>query len=242
MFFPLDGFNQHDRHETLAVESGFYSGGLLLILPLSRSCNVIFYWVHNFLSASDARVTSWDKVGRLAFDSGKFDCALKTPTNTHHIAVIQRKTYVMVSTSRSSISTWHEWCGREVRSDDKRRIICTGKLFTTVINNPWHIITENLNPWTELYIDVRLINRVENTFFKLLCLQNPFTSKPSSLIIIKEHISKLRITLISPHVTRSCTWGRIAFMCAMCFFLCSWWTAWKCRATWGWEQKEKPVR
>ena len=86
VFLPLDGFNQYDRREVLAVESGFSSGGLLLTLALSLSCNLIFYWVHNFLLASDTRVTSEDQVGRLVFDSGKFDGALKkTPTNTHHM-------------------------------------------------------------------------------------------------------------------------------------------------------------
>ena len=126
----------------------------------------------------------------------------------------------MVSTLWPSISTWREWCRREVHLDDKRRIICPGKLFTTVINNPWHVITENLNPWTELCIDGCFINKAENTFFKLLCLQNPFTPRPSALIIIKKHISKLRITFISPlHVTQSCTLGRTAFVCNYVFFL-----------------------
>ena len=56
--------------------------------------------------------------------------------------------------------------------------------------------------------------------FKLLCLQNPFTPRPSALIIIKKHISKLRITFISPlHVTQSCTLGRTAFVCNYVFFL-----------------------
>lgn len=121
---------------------------------LRLSYNLIFYWVHNFLSVSDTRVTSWEKVGRAVFDSGKFDCALKNPNQHTPYAAIQRKTYFMVSTLWPWISTWHEWCGREVHWDDKMRIICTGKLFAIVINNPWHIITEKLNPWTELYMFV----------------------------------------------------------------------------------------
>lgn len=63
MFLPLDGFNQRDGHGALAVESGFYSSGLLLILALSLSCNLIFYRVHNFLSASDTRSPAEGELG-----------------------------------------------------------------------------------------------------------------------------------------------------------------------------------
>lgn len=96
VFLPLDGFNQRDRREARTVESGFSSGGLLLILALSLSCNLIFYRVHNFLSAADTRVTSWEKVGRPVSDSGKSDCALKNPNQHTPYAAIQRKTYFMV--------------------------------------------------------------------------------------------------------------------------------------------------
>lgn len=98
MFLPRDGFHQGDRREALAVESGFYAGGLLLILALSLSLsrNLIFYRVHNFLSASDTRVTSGGRVGRPVFDSGKFQCALENPNQHTPYAAIRRKTYFMV--------------------------------------------------------------------------------------------------------------------------------------------------
>lgn len=43
MFLPRDGFHQRDRHEALAVESGFYAGGLLLILALSLSLAIPYF-------------------------------------------------------------------------------------------------------------------------------------------------------------------------------------------------------
>jgi hypothetical protein len=97
MFLPLDGFNQRDRHEAVAAESGS-SGELLLILALSLSCNLIFYWVHNFLSASDTSITNWEEVEGPVFDSGKFDGVLKNFNQHTPYAAIQRKTYFRVLT------------------------------------------------------------------------------------------------------------------------------------------------
>lgn len=110
------------------------------------------------------------------------------------------------------------------------RIICMGELFAIVINNPWHIITEKLNPWTELYM---LVSHKQGRkyIFKTAVFAKSVPSKAPSLIIIKEHISKLRITLISLHVTWSCTLGRMDGMqlpsCIMCFFSLFSWDSWE---------------
>lgn len=96
MFLPLDGFNQHDRHDAPAVESGLSSGTLLLILALSHLRS---YFIECIISyqLQTPESPAEKKVGRAALDSGKFDCALKNPNQHTPYAAIQRPTSFMVS-------------------------------------------------------------------------------------------------------------------------------------------------
>lgn len=106
MFLPLDGFNQCDRHKALAVESGLSSGRLLLILALSRLRS---YFIECIISyqLQTPESPAEKKVGRAAFDSGEFDCALKkTPSNTHHMLP-----------SKGRLSSWSLLYGLRLQHD-----------------------------------------------------------------------------------------------------------------------------